>query len=351
MKPNNKLQTPLSKQLFDFLKTNLHDFIPGKEIKPATKTKKVLKASFYQIIRNMARQWPKFLTDLIFQSNPNIDKNATIPFDVLESMMKKLILKFTTILFTKLNYAEIFASPYTIPPYKTNGRLQFCMNLARIHLHLSENYQQALNYTKFAEDFNLRPMRFTISSAINAFDQEEKYLTIKQDKKFNIILLFNIPKTQFLEKFNIPSLKNSLEYFENWFEKFFPIYNQQFDEPLNKTKVHNALKHQFRLQFIKQLTLLLPTEYEIVEPQSFDDRRTESIKCSNHHILTCKDEACIFLVEGKHDFPTLLKRYTDYSYELFPKKESEVWKEPSLKIEIFELEQEHEASFSKLVLT
>jgi len=66
MKPNNKLQTPLSKQLFDFLKTNLHDFILGKEIKPATKTKKALKASFYQIIKNMARQQSKFLTDLIF---------------------------------------------------------------------------------------------------------------------------------------------------------------------------------------------------------------------------------------------------------------------------------------------
>ena len=58
-------------------------------------------------------------------------------------------------------------------------------------------------------------MRFTISSAINAFDQEGKYLTIKQDKKFNITLLFNIPKIQFLEKFNISSLKNLLEYFEN----------------------------------------------------------------------------------------------------------------------------------------
>ena len=117
------------------------------------------------------------------------------------------------------------------------------MNLAKIHLYLSENYQQALNYTKFAEDFNLRPIRFTISSAINAFDQEKKYLTIKQDKKFNITLLFNIPKTQFLEKFNTLSLKNSLEYFENWFKKFFSIYNQQFNKLLNKIKVYNALKY------------------------------------------------------------------------------------------------------------
>src|SRR5207237_9456584 len=118
-----KLQTILSKQLFDFLKTNLHDYVTGKEIKPATKTKKALKASFYQIIRNMVGQRPKFLTDLIFQSNPNIDKNATIPFDILESMMKKLVYKFTTILFTKLNYTKIFASLYTIPLYKTNSRL------------------------------------------------------------------------------------------------------------------------------------------------------------------------------------------------------------------------------------
>ena len=68
-------------------------------------------------------------------------------------------------------------------------------------------------------------MRFTISSAVDAFDQEEKYFTIKQDKKFNIIFFFNISKKQFLEKFNIPSLKNLLEYFENWFEEFFPVYN------------------------------------------------------------------------------------------------------------------------------
>ena len=62
----------------------------------------------------------------------------------------------------------------------------------------------------------------------------------------------------------------------------------------------------------------------MVEPQSFDERKTETIKSSNYHILTCKDEACIFLVERKYGFSTLLKRYTDYSYELFPKKESEI---------------------------
>ena len=40
----------------------------------------------------MAGQRPKFLTDLIFQSNPNINKNETILFDILESIMKNLSL-------------------------------------------------------------------------------------------------------------------------------------------------------------------------------------------------------------------------------------------------------------------
>ena len=55
--------------------------------------------------------------------------------------------------------------------------------------------------------------------------------------------------------------------------------------------------------------------------------------------------------EGKHNFSTLLKRYIDYSYELFPKKECEIWKEPSLKTEQFELEEKYEAIFSKPILT
>jgi hypothetical protein len=130
MQPNKKLQTSFSLQLFTFLKKFLYDFYPGKKIKPATATQPALKASFYYIIRIMAGQCPEFLTDLIYNSNPNIDKSATIPFDLLESTLKNLLLKFTTVLFTKLNYLEIFASPVTIPPYTAHNHLQLCLNLA-----------------------------------------------------------------------------------------------------------------------------------------------------------------------------------------------------------------------------
>src|SRR5205823_6265283 len=107
----------------------LHDFYPGKKTKATTQTQKAVKAIFKQLIRIMAGAHPKFLTDFIFKSNPNINPNTTIPFNILENTLKKLIHKFTTILFTKLNYSSIFASELTIPPYKTKKRMQFCINL------------------------------------------------------------------------------------------------------------------------------------------------------------------------------------------------------------------------------
>jgi len=53
MKPNTKLQTKLSFQLFNFLKENLSNFIPGQ-------------TSFKYFIRIMAGQRPEFLTELIY---------------------------------------------------------------------------------------------------------------------------------------------------------------------------------------------------------------------------------------------------------------------------------------------
>ena len=109
-----------------------------------------------------------------------------------------------------MNYGEIFASPITIPPHKIQNRLQICLNMARLHLYLTNNFQ-TINYTKFSEDFKLRPKRFKINSIIKYFDQGKEYFTISSDLRFNIKVLFNFPKTLFLDNFNIPSLKNSLD--------------------------------------------------------------------------------------------------------------------------------------------
>ena len=84
------------------------------------------------------------------------------------------------------------------------------------------------------------------------------------DNRFNIHLLFNIPKTLFLVKYNIPSLNNSLDHFNKWFKNFFPLYNHQFTESFNETKVKNALRFKFQQQFIKHLKELLPSEITFV---------------------------------------------------------------------------------------
>ena len=123
-----------------------------------------------------------------------------------------------------MNYAKIFAFTLTIPLYTSKNWINFCLNLARIYLHLSEDYQ-TIDYNKFTEDFQLRPKRFTVTSSVTSENKEGPYLEIKNDQKFNIHLLFNLPKDIFLEKFNIPSLKNSLDQFNQWFEGFFTIYS------------------------------------------------------------------------------------------------------------------------------
>jgi hypothetical protein len=351
MEPNTKLQTPLSFQLFDFLKDYLHNFYPGKELKPATNNRKALKSSFFQLIRTMAGSKPQFLIDLIFQNNPNTNKEATIPFNILEATLKKIIHKFTTILFTKLNYAEIFSSSATIPPYKNQNRLQFCLNLARLHLYLSDNYQ-SINYKKFAEDLNLRPKRFQIRSATTNIDRDSQYVTIKSDNKFNIQLLFNIPKTNFLQKFNIPSLKNSLDHFDKWFESFFFLYNRQFDQPLDKQKVYNSLKYQIRQHFIIQLKLFLPSEFQFQEPTNLTTRRIECIRHANFHILTCSTMDCKFRNEQQqHNFTEILDDIFKRSYQLYPKKENETWKSPNIDATIFHIDEKYEASFKNPVPT
>jgi hypothetical protein len=296
----------------------------------------------------MAGDRPQFLIDFIQQTNPNTDKAITISFDILKETLKKLILAFTTILFTKLNYSKIFASLATISPYTNQNRLQLCINLARIHLYLSNNYQ-AIDYIKFAEDFQLRPKRFNITSKVSDFDKNKQYVIIRSDSKFNIYLDFNIPKTLFHQKLNIPSLANSLDHLKQWFKQFFPTYNRQFSQPLDETKVFNSLKYQIRQKFILHLTETLPTTINFQQPHNLQEHHNETIKLANFHILTCKEETCSYLeqIESKnkeketeninpstttpkplyqHNFSQLLNDIFKKSYEDFPKQENEIWK-------------------------
>src|SRR5205085_6160273 len=105
----------------------------------------------------------------------------------------------------------------------------------------------------------------------------------------------NLPKTLFLDNFNILSLKNSVDNLNEWFEKIFPAYFCQFDKPIDKQKTFTYLKYQIRQHFILHLAKLLPEKYEMKKPNSRYERQTEATRFSNHHILTCTSETCKYL--------------------------------------------------------
>ena len=350
MKDKTKLETPMALQLFDFLKLHLYNFYPGKILKEANdKNLYPLRANFQYLIRTMAASQPKFLLDFIYSKNPDTNPKASINFTILETTLKNLIHKFTSILFTQFNYHEIFASALTVPPYKPENRIQFCLNLARIHLYLSENYQ-CINYTKFAEDFNLRPKTFKLISHIISTDQDKEYLTIKSDDKFNINLLFNLPQSLFLHKFSIPPLKNSEKNFDEWFKNFFPIYKRQFTS-IDKQETYDKLRYLIKKAFTFQLKQLLPSEYIPNKPSNSFERQLEYTRFLNYHMLTCTHKDCSYVQNGKHNIPDLRQAIKQEFDKHFPIQENENLPIISIDSSIFHTDNKYPATFLKPIPT
>jgi hypothetical protein len=224
MEPNSKLNTPLSQQLFEFLKPNLIQFAPGKTIPSENPDiKSTFKYSFDYLLKNMAERKPKFLVDLVHKTNPSIDTHIPIPTGILINTLKLILSKFLTIFFTKLNYKKILQSHYTIPPYTFQNRLQVAINLARLHLFLNSTYK-TIHAKKFAEDLNLQPLRLTLHYNISYNLINKAPFQIQNDEKLNVNISFNINTEKFKNSFQIPCLKPHRAILENWFDKFFEIY-------------------------------------------------------------------------------------------------------------------------------
>jgi hypothetical protein len=196
MEPFTNFNTPLSQQIFDFLKPHLINFAPGKITKPATESEQASKWSFKYFIKTLAGAQPKFLTDIIYQHNPTIDNSITIPFDILHSTLKILLYKFTTTLFTKLNYAKILSLHKSIPPYTLQNRFQVAINLARIHLYLQNEYQ-TIDLAKFSKTVNILPIRFSLHYFISEDAINQPLFKIQNNEKYNINISLNIPKQDF----------------------------------------------------------------------------------------------------------------------------------------------------------
>ena len=112
MQKNSKLSTPLALQVFLLLKSHLINFnlgqiIPIESTNTKPNNRPSAKYSFNYILNKMANDKPKFLTDFILEANPKFDQSNPIPFKVLVETLKGLIAKFTTVLFTQLDYLHI----------------------------------------------------------------------------------------------------------------------------------------------------------------------------------------------------------------------------------------------------
>jgi hypothetical protein len=223
MKHHTKLDNKLALQLLEFIKLHLINVYPGKIIKQATENKPASKFNYMYLIKTLAGQRPKFLTDFIYENNPSTNQSFAIPFELIHSTLIALLKEFTITLFTHLNYPKIFTSYNLIPPYTISNRMQVALNFAHLHLILHNKYQ-TINTKKFYEDLKLYPIFFKLHYFISENSINQPLFKIQNNNKFNINISLNIPKQQFLQTFQILSLKDHLTQFKTWFDTFFDIY-------------------------------------------------------------------------------------------------------------------------------
>ena len=121
MKNNTKLNNTIAQQLFNFIKPYLIDIYPGKITQAASEKTPESKLNYKYLVKTLAGKRPKFLTDLIYEANPSVDRSISIPFELIHSTFISLLQEFTTTLFTQLNYPRIFVSYDSIPPYTTTN--------------------------------------------------------------------------------------------------------------------------------------------------------------------------------------------------------------------------------------
>ena len=232
MQKHSKLRTPLALQVFLLLKSHLINFnlgqtIPIEPTNTKPKNRPPAKYSFNYILNKMANTKPKFLTDFILEANPEFDQSNPIPFKVLVETLKGLLAKFTTVLFTQLDYLHIFRSHYSILPYSANNRRKVAINMAHLYLYLNYIYK-TINFEKFMKKLNIKPLHFTLNFEID-YDADELLFEIQNNNRFNIKVMLNIPAKKFEDNFRISSLKPHTTTYEAWFSKFFEKYKIQFE--------------------------------------------------------------------------------------------------------------------------
>ncbi|CAG8472572.1 6724_t:CDS:2 [Gigaspora margarita] len=244
--------------------------------------------SFNYLLKITAQKCPEFLIDFIKKFNPDLDPLFNLPFTAIQTTLKNLLTKFTQVFFTKLNYAHILRSHYSIPLYTAANRNKVAINLARLHLFLYNRYQ-TIHYQNFIQDLDIKPIRLTLKYNILVDEPNKPLFDIYNDRRFNIFVTLNLPKQRFLETFRIPSLKPYLNSFKEWYEKFFEAYSKQF-EKINKTKVFNFIKYDIATKLSEDCKALLLSDFTISEISSFQECKDNLSKAALFHLHTCTDK-------------------------------------------------------------
>jgi len=184
---------------------------------------------------------PQFLTEFICQNKSNTHFTNISP-NYLPIIFKDILLNLTTVLFTQLNYKQIFHSHYFLPSHSISKHSQIAINLARLHLFLQNQYK-TINYKKFYEDLNLKPIQITLHFYTTFNNNDQLLLKIKNNTKYNVHITFDIFSQNFLKTYYILSFKTYYTPFDKWFPKFFNSYKKQFQQ-INEQKVYNFIKYQ-----------------------------------------------------------------------------------------------------------
>jgi hypothetical protein len=367
MKPFTQLNTSLASKIFKFIQPHLINFKPGQtkvfnskqQNNNSENKQQESKYTFKNLLRTITGQRPEFLTNFIYEANPEISKEIEIPFDILYNTFTSLLSTFTEVLFTKLNYKQIFCSHSNIPPYSIPNRNQIALNFARLHLYLNHTYT-TINSSKFFKDLEIKPIRMQFHYNITEDLPDKPLVNFRSDHKFNIYIDLNIPKQNFLNTFQTPSLKECNYSFEKWYNPFFEIYSRQFIL-INKTKTMNYIKYQTYLKLSSYLKSLLPNSYQFTDPVSLLDRSKQTTKATLYHLHICtynSTKTCSIINSDNsnqlHDFKTISNLIFKQSFKHFPviskmqiDEETKVKIiQPTLDLTIFDKDKTNQASFN-----
>ena len=354
MKQQDKLSTKLAQKLFFSMKTYLKEFTPGQPIKTNDQPKQnpkrePRKYSFNYLLNKIASDKPDFLVDHISDYNMALNQEVVLPFKVYLDALKNLLKNFTNILFTKLNYAKIFRSHYSIPPYSNFNRCKVAINFARLHLYLHDKYQ-TIDYSKFMDDLDLKPIMASFTYTTTYNEPDIPLLKIQNNNRFNIQVALNIPTNDFKNTFETPSLKPFNQTFDNWFAEFFKKYKLQFFK-IDEQKTKNYIKYQIYLQLLEECKKLLPITHDLPIIYSLKQRSNETRKQALFHLHTCNQNKCILSkTKEEHNIKNLSSHYFKESFETYPVLENQPkknWNFPELELDTFSKNQPDSATFSK----